>query len=399
MKGRSTTTAILEIERIMFNNNKGHSALIFVDLKGAFETVSHHAIKSLIQCFDVNLSTLITSYLTNRKAFVTDNDYPNEFEALKYLPGRSTPQGSKLSPSLFSYNSGLIVKWFLDLYNSSNSKETYCNVILYADDAAIYISCSSINKLKKKIPLIIDAFSRIANIYGAALEMTKTEILMSKQTQSLIKSVTIQETTISTDVDIKWLGYQISLTKCNTININIPTGKICAIKNSVRIFQLHNRNITDNRKFYNIYIRPIFDLWLVDTKLVKSITKYESQVLKIIGSITSSASISDTYKHLGINTVQNRSIKFAQNLIDKGILNQTDLNTTERVLKSGRIRIMEPIRTLSDRLISTCVQYTQMEIIPEFNKETFCKWRKMVKKVASNKAKYNSKPRQRNYSV
>ena len=44
-KGKSIATSILELETTMFNNNLVHSAVILVDLKGAFESISHHAVK------------------------------------------------------------------------------------------------------------------------------------------------------------------------------------------------------------------------------------------------------------------------------------------------------------------------------------------------------------------
>ena len=109
---------------------------------------------------------------------------------------------------------------------------------------------------------------------------------------------------------MKWLGYNISLNNNNTLKVNIPQGKICAIKNSIRMFQLYNQNISDNRKFYNIYIRPIFDQWLIDTSLENETTKYECQALKIIGHITPSARTEETYKYLDITLVQ----KLLQNL-------------------------------------------------------------------------------------
>jgi len=75
----------------------------------------------------------------------------------------------------------------------------------------------------------------------------------------------------------------------------VPSRKVLAFINSTT--SMH-RDVIDNTKFYLTYIKPISDLWLTDTDLISQITEFESQVLKVIGNITCTASIIDTYKHL-----------------------------------------------------------------------------------------------------
>jgi hypothetical protein len=388
-KNRSTHTAILSLEESMFNNNKNYSAIIFVDLKGAFETVSHFAMEHLISKFNKNLSNLITSYLSDRKAAISNSTYPNDSPSLNYLPGRSTPQGSKISPTIFSYNSGLITKWFLDAYLRSSNDNIFVDVIVYADDAAIYVSCSTLELLQNKIPPIINLYSKIANFYGAALEPTKTEILINKSLTTSFPHSTIENCKISTETTIKWLGYNISINKNNSIKITIPIDKIYTIKNGVRLYQLYNTEINDNRQFYLTYIKPIFDLWLLDTDLQPQLKIYESQVLKLIGGITCTASTEDTYTQLAIPTIKQRCYKFAKNLEERNIL--TQIETHNEVLKSGKIRVLGPLKTLNQKLKNICVQNSSITEQPKFNTISFCRWRKMVRKVASNKAKYNHK--------
>ena len=149
----------------------------------------HDAIKTSIDKTDENLSTFITSYLPGRTAVVFDPKFPKEQPQLKYLKGRSTPQGSKLSPSIFTYNSGLIIKWFRDLFSNSKANNIHCDTIVYADDAAIFVSCKTLTKLESKIPKIVNSFIKIANYYGADLEMSKTEILISKRLSKTLKSI------------------------------------------------------------------------------------------------------------------------------------------------------------------------------------------------------------------
>ena len=51
--------------------------------------------------------------------------------------------------------------------------------------------------------------------------------------------------------------------------------------------------------------------------------------------------------------------------------------------------MLNPVKTLRDKLNNICVQNATIEETPEFDEISFCNWRKKVRKVAHNKAKYN----------
>jgi len=388
-KNKSTTTAILSLEDIMFRNNLGFSAVIMVDLKGAFETVSHTAIKHLFSKFDQNLSIITESYLNNRKAIIMDSNFPHDTPKLEYLQYRSTPQGSKVSPTIFSYNSGLITKWFLDLFDASNNPDIYCNIVVYADDAAIYLSTKTQDKLITKIPKIVNTYTKIANTYGADLEPSKTEILMTKSMVKNIKEIDINNIKIKTESTIKWLGYHISINKKNCINITIPTSKICALKNSVRLFQLYNKKIEDNIDFYSIYLRPIIDLWFLDPNIVDQIEKIEAQILKQLACMPFTTSTEGIYKQLAIVKPSDRIYKFAKNLETKNILHK--LKTNKSKLKSGKTRIIESCFTLNNRLMRICIEKTPVSTNYTFDPKTFCNWRVQTIKQIQHKIQYNIK--------
>ena len=52
--------------------------------------------------------------------------------------------------------------------------------------------------------------------------------------------------------------------------------------------------------------------------------------------------------------------------------------------------MLNPVKTLCDKLNNICVQNATIEETPEFDEKSFCDWRKKVRKVAYNKAKYNN---------
>jgi len=276
---------------------------------------------------------------------------------------------------------------------NSKSNEIFCDTIVYADDAAIFISCKTVTKLINKIPQIVRVFTQISNHYGADLEMNKTEILVSKQLNKTFKSIKINDCTITTKTCIKWLGYHIILNSNNTFSIEIPLDKIFAIKNGVRMFKLYNNKIVDNIKFYNIYIRPIFDLWLIDPSLINLISKYESQVLKLLGDVSSSAAIIDTYNYMGIPNIKTRLYRFAKTLQTKNIIKECTVRISST--KSNKIIPVGTANTLSDKLSRFCALNTELPETPIFNIKSFCTWRKYVRKVINNKAKQNNKNRRK----
>ena len=244
----------------------------------------------------------------------------------------------------------------------------------------------TINKL---IPKIIDTYSKICNTYGADLEPSKTEILVTKPTQEEIQCLSILNVKIKLDTVVKWLGHDISFSKKNSLNVNVSTAKVCALKNSIRLFQLYNKNIKDNRNFYLIYIKPIIDQWLIDPDISKDVEQLDAHILKLIAQMPFTTSSKDIYNKLKIETIRHRQYFFAKNLEERNIIKPSQKPV--RQLKSGKICINEPSTTLAQKLSRICVQEPLIKNKEDFNSKEFCIWRGMVKKVIASKIKHNNK--------
>ena len=99
----STATALLEAtDNWAFNIDKGHvNAVIFLDLKKAFDTVDHSILLSKLKAYGVgsNSSNWFKSYLDNRtqKYFVNGSLSDSQVEPLTC----GIPQGTILGPLLF----------------------------------------------------------------------------------------------------------------------------------------------------------------------------------------------------------------------------------------------------------------------------------------------------------
>ena len=126
---KSTSDAILDfLENIYdsFNNNK-HYLSIYLDFSKAFDTIFHDTLLKKIEHmgFRGPIHQWITSYLTNRKQFVTIGDASSDLLGTKM----GVPQGSTLGPLLF-------ILYINDMSNSLSGLK----VVHFADDSTLHLS-------------------------------------------------------------------------------------------------------------------------------------------------------------------------------------------------------------------------------------------------------------------
>ena len=223
---RSIQTALLDLDEKLSNSNRKSAAVMFLDLKGAFESVDHTSLTYYINKFSPVLSKIVKSYLTNKIATIYNANYPDEKPKLEYMRNRSVPQGSKVSPLLFSIATGLALKWIKNrLLHYQNSLKSDLNIIAYADDVAIAINADSPDSLPNTITTVSRLFKRIMKIFVGDLEPSKTEILISETTAYSFNKAMVQGAEIKPSTMIKWLGYHIKLNQNSTLKTVIPQSK------------------------------------------------------------------------------------------------------------------------------------------------------------------------------
>ena len=105
------------------NTNK-NSYVIYLDIKKAFDTISHKKLIHKLHYLGMDELTLkwFESYLTGRQQCVKLNDLTSNALPITY----GVPQGSILGPILFS------------MYINDISDIVDCGVVLYADDTVIF---------------------------------------------------------------------------------------------------------------------------------------------------------------------------------------------------------------------------------------------------------------------
>ena len=101
---------------------------MFLDLRKAFDTVSHDIFFKKLHHYDVRgvVYTLLKSYLTEHKQFVYVNGSFSTTKTIQF----GVPQGSNLGPILFSINVNNIFNIF------------YLPLMLYADDTCLHLKAS-----------------------------------------------------------------------------------------------------------------------------------------------------------------------------------------------------------------------------------------------------------------
>ena len=128
-KDHSTITSITSLMNSIYNNVNTHkdTFLIYLDLKKAFDTVSHRILINKLSNLGLDERSVnwFESYLENRRQYVKFNNVSSSTLSIQY----GVPQGSILGPTLFV----LYINDLADLLNREN-------IILYADDTVLYNS-------------------------------------------------------------------------------------------------------------------------------------------------------------------------------------------------------------------------------------------------------------------
>ena len=167
-KGHSTSHGITHVHEQVIQSleKKKVCALLFIDLKAAFDTVNVDILLTKLNHYGYRgkILKLLTSYLYNRKQFVFSDGISSCL--LDVLCG--VPQGSVLGPLLF-------IIYINDICNSSAADNS-----LFADDAALLVTDDNVKKLKKKVHKEINSLHEWLIRNKLTLNLSKTKYIISE---------------------------------------------------------------------------------------------------------------------------------------------------------------------------------------------------------------------------
>ena len=170
----STVTALIEAtDNWSLNIDRGFvNAVVFLDLKKAFDTVDHSILLSKLQGYGIQGSTnqWFCSYLKNR----TQTCLVNGNKSSKMFLRCGVPQGTILGPLLF-------LLYINDLPNCLQHSQPR----MYADDTSITFAGSDVDEINNCINLDLERIRVWLAANRLTLNMTKTEFLLIGSKQRL----------------------------------------------------------------------------------------------------------------------------------------------------------------------------------------------------------------------
>ena len=205
-KGKSTSTAIMELTRILTENyNRGlHTSCVFVDYKKAFETLDHKIlIRKLVNYkFGKSAINWLKSYLGNRRHTVKCSEICSGPVEVKY----GVPQGSVLGPLCF-------IMYVNDLI-SHIIEHTESRIIMYADDTVLVTEGDDPPNAVLKMQNVLSRTTVWCQKNKLTINAKKTKHMLVLRNQDLADQsncleVDIAGTTLSNVVSYKYLGVDI----------------------------------------------------------------------------------------------------------------------------------------------------------------------------------------------
>ena len=147
----------------------------YIDLSKAFDSLNHEILLYTFSHYGVNgfSSTLLRSYLSNRKQYVTIGDVKSA--VLSITTG--VPHGSIIGPLLFNIYTNDIIK--------SNAKFIF---ILYADDTPLNSTHKSFGDTLDEIQLsILNEFPKVCKwLNQLCLNVAKSQFMLFHMPQKVI---------------------------------------------------------------------------------------------------------------------------------------------------------------------------------------------------------------------
>lgn len=345
----NTTAATLDLTtKIKSNIDKKNIVLgIFIDLKKAFDTVSHKLLLQKLEHIGIKGSALkiLTSYLTNRSQVVKIGDFQSD--ALPITCG--VPQGSILGPLLF-----------LIYINSIAKLKLHGHVTLYADDTCLFYFGANIHELirlaQEDLNILFDWFQK--NLL--TVNINKTCYIIFKAKNKHVPShehLTINNTPLEEKQCERYLGLRMD-------NYLTWKNQIEHIKNKLSslIGSLYNVSRCVPRKLrftiYNSLVKShllyLIEIWGSAAKTrIQELQRIQNKIIKTLFCYPFSTPTTKIYRETKLMNIKQLYIYntciIIRKIIKKNI--QTNLTfteksqTTKRSLRQPSLLVLPKVRT------------------------------------------------------
>lgn len=276
-KSNTLSATIDLITKIKINIDQKHIALgIFIDLKKAFDTVSHDLLLKKLEHIGVTgvAYKIIKSYLLNRKQVVKIGNYQSKPKPITY----GVPQGSILGPLLF-----------LIYINNLGDIGLRGDITLYADDTCLFYFGHSIKTLISDAQNDLDLLHKWFQYNLLTINISKTNHIIFKAKNKKItefEPLTINNQIIKRSHCEKYLGLLLDDNLSWKPQIKKIKSKLTSITGTLRgIAQCFPHKI--RYLIYNSLVKPhidyLIEIWGAAAKSnIDSIQRAQNKVVKVL---------------------------------------------------------------------------------------------------------------------
>lgn len=329
--GHSTTTALLDAtNEWFFNVDHGLvTAVAFLDLAKAFDTVNHNILIRKLQLYGIDDKSTLSwfqSYLSDRtqRCFVEGSlSNPATLSC-------GVPQGTILGPLLF-------LVYINDLPNCLSSNSTARS---YADDTNITIAAGNFTELEKRINHELDNVNNWLISNRLSLNSSKTEYMIVASNYKLGN--------LCWPLNVKLGGNLISRTNCSkslgvylderlswndqiqrmSKKVSSAIGGLRQIRDYVPLSTLIST--------YKAFIQPIFDycdiVWgSLNKEQSNHLQRLQNRAARVITRSSYDIRSADILENLGLDNLSNRRLKHSLNFMHKVVHGDAPVYLTDSI--------------------------------------------------------------------
>ena len=279
-----TSHALLDVTTTAFDNiqqNK-YTALLFLDLKKAFDTVNHQILLEKLHYIGIRgvALSLFSSFLHKRFQFVSAGNIQSTFKKVDC----GVPQGSILGPLLFTI-------YINDIINST----LFCPR-LFADDTCLILQDNNIHDLQKKINLEITAVNDWMRTNLLTVNFSKSSIMIlspksgSDSINPLLHNKVLSSHSIPYTKSAKYLGITIDTSlsfKLHTDSLISKLSRSVGILFKLKPFLTTPALLSLYYAIFHSHIQYAIFIWGSTYKSYSiKITSLQNKAIKIIGGGT-----------------------------------------------------------------------------------------------------------------